>query len=832
MRAHSHQWHGRHPQGRGTDGMARACIAALAVLLLASLLLGPIERQLGPSEALAEGDLAVGDHVTAHVVPDSYQGNTGWGASRFKVYIDGVEYQGYCYESFVGDPNHDFYPAPGEGDYMGTVTDAGVDGWYSLLIDSSAATNYAPWAPPSDWPHQKVIVARFTRIPGTAAIHKTSADPSLTDGNGCYSLEGIEYGVYSDEACTDLVGTITLDEHGKGSIEVPEGTYYMREGDVAGSGYLRDGTVHAVKVRSGETSTVEATDVPADAPSGAIVQKLDAEGADLGAEAAKEARGASTLAGAEFTVRYFDNTDGDVSGEPARTWVFRTDDSGKVRYGSDWYESGDELYIDDDGNAIMPMGTYSVQETKAPEGYCLSDDSAHVAVVSPGDDGSASWRNLDGWDQANADEDFGGRAVADQVVRGDFSATKAELEGQRRMAGVPFLVTSQTTGEAHVVVTDENGMVDTSASLNPHTHLTNANDAAYDVSTGKVDEDELDPSAGVWFSGSAGSHTKPDDSRGALPFDTYTVEELRCSANADVALVGFSVRISRDGRTIDLGTIQDGPLGITTVLTSDGAKAAPAASEAELEDEVAYQGLEAGYEYVLKGEIHLVDEEGSDGGVIATGESTFTAQASSGEEIVSFTVDTSDLGGRSLVAYERLYEGDTLIASHEDISDEGQTVTVPVPQLRTTMTGESGHEEQAAGSVMLTDAVSYEGLVPGQRYVVSGRLMDRSTGEPLVVDGREVTATTEFTPEDPDGTVEVTFEFDASKLAGRELVAFENLADDEGHPVASHEDIDNSDQTVRLTGRPSMPQTGSGFVPFALIFVGAGIIAFAARKRS
>lgn len=147
----------------------------------------------------------------------------------------------------------------------------------------------------------------------------------------------------------------------------------------------------------------------------------------------------------------------------------------------------------------------------------------------------------------------GERAVANQVKRGDLELVKVSDGDLSRMAGVPFRITSATTGESHVVVTDGNGYASTAASWVPHTASTNANDQAADGS--------WDASAGVWFGASA-----PDDSKGALPYDTYEIEELPCSANDGKRLLGpIEVRVYRDGVTVDLGTLTNDDLPRTVV---------------------------------------------------------------------------------------------------------------------------------------------------------------------------------------------------------------------------------------------------------------------------
>ncbi len=118
-------------------------------------------------------------------------------------------------------------------------------------------------------------------------------------------------------------------------------------------------------------------------------------------------------------------------------------------------------------------------------------------------------------------------APHNQVKRGDLELVKARESDQHRLGNIPFRITSQTTGENHVFVTDINGEAKTEAAWNPHTQRTNANDAAV-AADGTVDESKLDPEAGVWFGlTQEGWSVKPNDNLGALPYDTYQVDELR-----------------------------------------------------------------------------------------------------------------------------------------------------------------------------------------------------------------------------------------------------------------------------------------------------------------
>ena len=379
-----------------------------------------------------------------------------------------------------------------------------------------------------------------------------------------------------------------------------------------------------------------------------------------------------------------------------------------------------------------------------------------------------------------------------------------------RMAWVPFLVTSQTTGEWHVVVTDENGMIDTSSDWNPHTQRTNASDAAYDPATGKVDDSKLDSTAGIWFSGNADDATPVDDSLGALPYDTYSVQELRSKANEGHSLVGFSVTVTRNGVNLHMGTVDEWTVAIGTTLTdAEGEKCVPASASTRLIDEVSYQGLTPGATYTLEGELHLVNDDGTDGGTVATASTDFVPGTKIGTTEQAFDVDTTQLGGRSLVAFETVRDASGQeVASHADLSDQGQTVTVPA--IHTTLQGDAGHESAATSHVTLTDTVEYSGLTPGKAYTATGTLHlvnadGTDGGVAKDADGKDVTASATFTPEASDGSVEVTFDFDAPDLSGKTVVAFEDVSH-EGISYATHADITDEGQSVRF---PSVHTTAT-----------------------
>ncbi|PNP90659.1 hypothetical protein BMT55_11395 [Listeria newyorkensis] len=240
----------------------------------------------------------------------------------------------------------------------------------------------------------------------------------------------------------------------------------------------------------------------------------------------------------------------------------------------------------------------------------------------------------------------------------------------------------------------------------------------------------------------------------------------------------------------------------TTATDQNGEKELNADSEVTIIDVVEYKDLIAGKEYTLQG---ILMDKATNAPVLVNGEevrgeTTFTPEDTDGFVEVAFTFDASDLYGKDIVVFEKLMRNGKEVVTHEDINDKGQTVTIKTPEIGTTLRDvETGTQSPSPEEeISLVDTVRYENLTPGREYTVKGILMDKSTEAPLLVDGEQVEAETTFTPETPNGEVEVTFTFNAKALAGQEVVAFERLYTD-NKEVAVHTDINDADQTVTFT---------------------------------
>ena len=446
----------------------------------------------------------------------------------------------------------------------------------------------------------------------------------------------------------------------------------------------------------------------------------------------------------------------------------------------------------------LPYGSYQMVESKPGEGYLHTDQIVRSFQIRK--DGEVI-------------EFRDGDAAYNQVIRGDLQFVKVGEGGEANMgrfANVAFKLTSQTTGESHIVVTDENGEVRTTTEWNPHSQNTNGNDEI-------TDETLWDDHAGTWFGlTSEGWMVDVQDELCALPFDQYTLEELPCEGNQGYELVKVpNITISRNNTTIYLGTIDDqfeGVPEIGTTATVDGEHTAEPAGEVTLIDIISYKNLKVGETYKISGvlmdkatgEPLLVNEQQ------VAAELEFTPTNSEGTVELTYTFDGSALAGKSVVVFEDLYQGENVVASHADITDEGQTVNFGKPTIGTTATVDGQHTAEPTGEITIVDVVAYSGLTPGETYKMSGVLMDKATGEPLLVgeEQTQVTAEVEFTPEEASGTVELTYTLDASELAGTSVVVFETLylGDVE---VASHADIEDENQTVTFEEGPHIGTTAT-----------------------
>lgn len=743
----------------------------------------------------------------------------------------------------------------------------------------------------------QTLVGSWYQVPyGYIELRKSSANAALSNGNGNYSLKGAEYGVYQGEK---LITRLTTDQNGYAkSGELEAGSYTVKE-LTASKGYIIDVTAHNVTVEPEKTTSLKVTEVPQNNPMDLLLQKLDKE------QKTAQPQGNASLAEAQFTVKFYteqSDTDPAASGaKPARTWIFKTDSEGKAKFSKSYLVSGDEFYTQRDGKTpCLPLGTVTVQETKAPAGY-FANDTVFVQKITAGGkmetvscynassveeqiyrggvklqkrdletkkaepqggatledavftitslnenpvivDGKTYTKNqvvmslITGGkgsvstkkdalpfghyraDETKAPEGYLNEgklsvefditkngeivdltseeaSISNQVIRGDLELIKVADGEQKRLSDIPFSITSVTTGESHTIVTDKNGYASTASKWNKHSHNTNQ---------GKTSED------GIWFGTS-----KPDDSKGALPYDTYTVEEQHCKTNESMDLLKFEVTIYKDSVSVDLGTLTDDKIeiGTTALDKNTGTHMSKPEKKVTLIDTVEYSGLKKGQKYQVigtlmdaeTGEPILIDEKP------VTAETEFTAKKSSGSVEVTFTFDATSLEGKTTVIFEELHQDGKKLTVHADLKDTDQQISFPEIGTKAKDSDTGENISSADEKVKLTDTISFKGLVPNLEYVAVGKLVDVDTEEPLLDGETPITAQTTFTPETSEGTVDVVFEFNGSSLKGKNTVIYESITLDEKE-VGMHADPNFKDQQMffpEIGTKASCPETES-----------------------
>lgn len=656
--------------------------------------------------------------------------------------------------------------------------------------------------------HVKVLVGQeagvsFEDVPkmGKARLKKASGNPSITNDNNCYSLAGAQFGIYSDAACQKRVAGFVTDANGMSAeVELYAGDYYVKE-EAAPKGFLLNTEVKKRTVNVDDTVLVEFTDMPGNDPLTIKLRKKDMEVSD------GVSLGNASLAGAQFTIAYYDayyGTEAELAGKTAkRTWVLETkmnkQGEFEAKYDDAHKVAGPELYKNN-GIPTLALGTYAVWESKAPEGYLLNDnafltDNKGTTLVKGGEKYIAQVTKNGEDVKLNGGNEY---SRHDRVSRGDFEFTKVDEFG-KRLSGVIFEIQSDTTGEKHSFTTDENGYYSSASDYTPHSQNTNK---------GGVDD-------GLWFgqykdkkSGEILS-VKVNDEWGALPYDTYTLNELPGKANEGLNLLeNIKLTVKKDGFHMDMGTLTDTVIGISTSAKDreTGARYACADNHVVTVDTMYYAGLIRGETYTQKLTIMdkekkapLLDKDGNE----VTATKTFTTSMQDGSTTLSVGYEATALAGKEIVVFEDLYLGkevneEKLVTSERNFENEEQTIYFPALKTQAVDKKSQTNVVYADKESVIEDTVTYSNMPVGEEVTIEGIQMINQDGKPVAAldaEGKEIKSSLTFITEASEGTVKVPFSFDGSKLGGQYLTTFE-VAEIAGKPIARHEDINSDSQTV------------------------------------
>ena len=655
---------------------------------------------------------------------------------------------------------------------------------------------------------------------GFLQIHKSSADPAITNGNSCYNFEGIPYGIFTDAECRNPVTVVTLDANGYSQpYELTAGTYYVREAEAKpGSGYQTNSTVYTIEVTAGTTATApvmcETTDVPLNDPFGIVINKINADGTTT-----------ADLSGAEYTIKYYPkqyNTVAEIQADPeakATTWVIKTikdasgnyqaflDDAHIVSGVSDGAKFGKNTM----GTYIIPLGTLTVEETKAPTGF--TKDGAVVSSAATGatltgtnnvylfnlvDKDSAIYlKSGNALDTAATDETAITLQYAERQINGtpkmekhDFELSKKAAMGGTNFEGISFEIyclddsvaignDTYTKGQTITTVTsDAEGNIDVGMQF-PVGHYAVREKAAnnyYTMTTDQIhyfDIIEYQGEAFIQYESDTNAVTFMDRVvRGDLSF-------IKKNSDTDEALAYIPFRITNNttGETHYILTGTDG-----TYTSAAGKTTNTNANDAVLS--------QYGDKDVIPQSV--VDSLAKDAGLwFGMGsEGTMTAANDSYGSFVYGTYTITELkteATRSMKMYTSTFTIDT----DGKVLDLG-TVNNVLMGIKTTLVDvNEEHFTEPVSSITLTDHVAYKNLDTDKTYTLTGTLYVKE-GDAIT---ELMTETVDFTPAEKNGTQDVTFTFDASALVGKSVVAFEELSVN-GEFCAEHKDKDDENQTV------------------------------------
>ena len=665
---------------------------------------------------------------------------------------------------------------------------------------------------------------------GYLRIHKSSANPEITNGNSCYSFDDINYGVFTDEGCVNNIAVLNLDANGYSEpLKLKAGTYYVREEDATpGSGYQTNSTVYTVTVTAGTTSDApvmcETTDVPLNDPLGIQINKINSDGTTT-----------ADLSGAEYTVTYYPKQYTSVAEIEAETdpdvkptvWVIQT-----IKSASGYFASLDDTHIVPNSNSagavfgkyfsgryIIPLGTITVEETKAPAGF--TKDGAVVSNAKTGatisgtnnvylfqfvdensevylKSGNALSTSLD--DETAVTLTYAERQIngSPKMEKHDFELDKKAAMGGTSFEGISFEIyclddsvvignDTYTKGQTITTVTsDAEGNIDVGMQF-PVGHYAVREKAAnnyYTMTTGQIHYFNV-----VEYQGEAFIQYEPDTNavtfmdrvvRGDLSF-------VKKNSDTDEALAYIPFRITNNttGETHYILTDANGNFN----------SAAGKTTNTNANDAVLSQ---YGDKDVIPQSV--VDSLAKDAGLwFGMGsEGTMTSANDSYGAFVYGTYTITELkteATRSMKMYTNTFTIDT----DGKVLDLGTVDNIPM-SIRTTLVDvNEEHFTEVASSITLTDHVAYKNLDTDKTYTLTGTLYIKD-GEALT---ELMTQTVDFTPVEKNGTQDVVFTFDASDLAGKSVVAFEELSLN-GEFCAEHKDKDDENQTVTF---PSIQTT-------------------------
>lgn len=384
------------------------------------------------------------------------------------------------------------YSGATAGEAGGTWSPSGTEGMYNHIQSLPLPSGFTVYKCRNDengtnWQgtftkRQDVVYGIWNPL-GKLQIKKTSANTSITDNNSCYSLANAVYGVYKSESDAkndrNRVSSLKTNENGwSNTIELNADTYYLKE-VTPPKGYALNSAINKITVTSGKTTQYgtngELKDYPQSDPVRILLGKVDKE------TNKNKPQGSASLAGAEFTIKYYKglyDSDPAKSGQvPARSWVVKTDSDGYCRLDKAFVVSGDELYYASNGDATLPIGTITIQESKAPTGYFINNEVFVRKITTSG--------SVEGVNTFNMPK------VNEKVIK--FDIKKVQAGTSTPVAGAVFLHTMPngsteeltTNGSGEITITGlASGTHKIKEIKSPDGYQLNPNEVVFNVASG------------------------------------------------------------------------------------------------------------------------------------------------------------------------------------------------------------------------------------------------------------------------------------------------------------------------------------------------------------
>lgn len=607
---------------------------------------------------------------------------------------------------------------------------------------------------------------------GTYFTTNTKGEFTFTFNPASYGItDETQIGVLYPTAMMSKAGGTTqciLKFSGSEGLVVDAGTYSIQEAK-ASPGYLLDRchyepALHKVTVTGGDTKSITCKETPASDPIKLALEKVDSETGVV------NPLGASKLAGAVFSVKYYDGyyNFSSTLGTPKSTWYIKTDTKGKtgldndhlmksVKIGGTTYTSSD-LYVDSSGEPTIPLGTVVVKEEVAPEGYLTTWENDNSTITAEGqaydskdkvmyqikidDAGEKPDRYLvmpDNKLKLTSGSSTWTQKFADPIERGDMAFTKIEYKNGEPMKHIAFWLKSMTTGEKHMIVTDDNGrfstkvddvlVVDGENFTVKNTYNTNGNDNA---SHSDIYNNKIRPT-GIWFAGKDGADSTVTDDRGSLPYDKYVLIEIPSKNTLGTQMITeedqviFEVKEDGDFPTKVVADFENERFQTSSMDAATHNQVSTPQKNVTIIDTVSYQFLRFNHTYTFKGVLVARDDfktatgvsykKGEpikdDNGNYIMSYKAFTTEPRNGAEHntnangsvpLTYTFDAATLKNARGVWLTYLSDGND---PHNLVLNEDGTVNKTASNVTNYVTDEFGNEVLYIESVDLADASEY-----------------------------------------------------------------------------------------------------------------------------